>query len=77
MNSVEEDHLVPLTVGGHPTATENLWPQAYGGQYNAHYKDRCERAAGRAVCQGSIGLVGAQRGFAVNWIDWCKQLLGE
>ena len=77
MRSVEEDHLIPLTAGGHPTAVENLWPQAYAGPYDAHYKDRCEVATGRAICQGSIGLVDAQQGFAVNWIDWCKQLIGD
>ena len=77
MRSVEEDHLIPLNVGGHPTAAENLWPQAYGSKYDASYKDRCEVAAGRAVCQGNIGLVDAQRNFAVNWIEWCKQLIGD
>jgi hypothetical protein len=60
-----------------PTAAENLWPQAYGSKYDASYKDRGEVAAGSMVCQGNIGLVDAQRNFAVNWIEWCKQLIGD
>jgi len=77
MGTVEEDHLVPLTIGGHPTAVENLWPEAYIGEYGATYKDNCEVATGRAICSGTVGLVEAQQGFMSNWIDWCKQLMGE
>lgn len=72
---VELDHLIPLIAGGHPTSPENLWPQPYGGEYDARYKDRCEVTTGRAICQGSVGLVEAQKGFSVNWIEWCKQLM--
>jgi hypothetical protein len=77
MSSVEEDHLVPLIAGGHPTAIENLWPQAYNGEYDASYKDNCEVATGRAICNGSVKLLEAQQGFKVNWIEWCKQLTGD
>lgn len=77
MRSVELDHLIPLTAGGHPSSTENLWPQTYGGEYDASYKDRCEVATGKAICQGRVGLVEAQKGFSVNWIEWCKQLTGD
>lgn len=77
MASVELDHLIPLTAGGHPTALENLWPQGYSGEYDASYKDRCEVATGTAICQGRVGLIEAQKGFSVNWIEWCKQLMGD
>ena len=77
MNTVEEDHLVPLIAGGHPTAAENLWPQSYNGEYDASYKDTCEVATGVAICNGSIKLSEAQHGFMTNWIDWCKQLIGD
>lgn len=77
MRSVELDHLIPLTAGGHPTSAENLWPQTYGGEYDASYKDRCEVATGRTICQGRVGLGEAQKGFAANWIEWCKQLIGD
>jgi hypothetical protein len=49
----------------------------FGGEYDASFKDRCEVATGRAICQGSVGLVEAQKGFSVNWIEWCKRLLGD
>jgi hypothetical protein len=77
MRDVELDHLIPLNTGGHPTAIENLWPQAYGGRYDASYKDSCEVATGIAICQRRVGLVEAQQGFATNWIEWCQKLMGE
>ncbi len=77
MRSVELDHLIPLNAGGHPTAVENLWPQSYDGEYDASYKDRCEAATGMAICQGNVGLVEAQKGFAADWIEWCKQLMED
>lgn len=77
MNTVEEDHLVPLTVGGHPTDVENLWPESYSGEYGAIYKDNCEVATGRAICSGGVMLLEAQQGFMVNWIEWCKKLIGD
>jgi hypothetical protein len=77
MNSVEEDHLVPLIAGGHPTAIENLWPQSYSSEYDATYKDNCEVATGKAICNGSVKLLEAQQGFKINWIEWCKQLIGD
>ncbi len=77
MGLVQLDHLIPLTAGGHPTSPDNLWPQTYRGEDNASYKDRCEVATGKAICQGQVGLVEAQKGFAVNWIEWCKQLMGD
>lgn len=73
----EEDHLVPLTAGGHPTAVENLWPQSYNAEYDATYKDNCEVATGRAICNGGVMLLEVQQGFMVNWIEWCKQLIGD
>ncbi len=37
----EIDHLVPVILGGANTIN-NLWPQAYSGQWGAHTKDRLE-----------------------------------
>ena len=42
----EEDHLVPLELGGHPTDPGNLWPEP-GASPNA--KDRFENALHQAV----------------------------
>ena len=31
LGSYEEDHLISLQLGGHPTDPRNLWPEAYAG----------------------------------------------
>lgn len=64
----EEDHLVPLSVGGHPTDPRNLWPEPRNSEWGADRKDRLEFALYRAVCSGDISLAEAQRAFATDWI---------
>lgn len=32
----EEDHLISLQLGGHPTDPKNLWPQPYRIKCGAH-----------------------------------------
>lgn len=61
----EEDHLIPLELGGSPTSPQNLWPEP-GPSPNP--KDDVENAANRAVCDRSITLVAAQQAIAANWI---------
>lgn len=53
----EEDHYVPLEIGGHPTDPRNLWPQPP----EARLKDMLERALNGAVCGGKLTLADAQR----------------
>jgi hypothetical protein len=67
----EEDHLVPLELGGSPTSTANLWPEP-GASPNP--KDAVEDAANRAVCDGSMSLAYAQHAIATNWIALGQQL---
>jgi len=55
----EEDHYVPLEIGGHPTDPHNLWPQPRWGQ-QAAFKDELENALNRAVCGRAITLSAAQ-----------------
>ncbi len=38
----EEDHMLPLELGGHPTDPANLWPQSWDGENGAHAKDKLE-----------------------------------
>jgi hypothetical protein len=38
----EEDHVIPLEVGGHPRDPRNLWPEAYAPSPGAREKDRVE-----------------------------------
>lgn len=53
----EEDHLVPLAVGGHPTDPNNLWPEPWDNTYfDARHKDRLERQVQLDVCSGKLTL---------------------
>lgn len=67
----EEDHLVPLEVGGAPSSPHNLWPE-WGAPPNP--KDEVESAANHAVCSGRMTLAAARQGFEKNWILLGQQL---
>jgi hypothetical protein len=67
----EEDHLIPLELGGSPTSPQNLWPQP-GASPNP--KDAVEDAANQAVCDGQVTLAAAQHSIAVNWVALGEQL---
>ena len=64
----EEDHLIPLEVGGSPTSVKNLWPEPWNTKWNAGKKDSLENTMHRLVCSGAVLLTTAQRVFAANWI---------
>lgn len=63
LSTVEEDHLVPLEVGGNPTSPLNLWPEPWDGARGAHAKDAIENRAHRDLCDGRITLAQAQAVF--------------
>jgi hypothetical protein len=68
LSSYEEDHLVPLELGGSPTDPRNLWPEArvsVGGR--AEDKDRAENAGKVAVCSGLATLAAAQAKIIADW----------
>lgn len=67
----EEDHLVPLELGGAPADPRNLWPEPGG---SPHAKDTVESAARRAVCDGSLPLVAAQAAMAADWVSLGERL---
>lgn len=56
------DHLVPLSVGGHPSS-DNLWLQPLK---EAHEKDKIERKIHSDLCRGKITLQQAQEVF-LKW----------
>jgi hypothetical protein len=60
----EEDHLIPLELGGHPTDPRNLWPQP-GASPNE--KDRIENRLRDLVCAGTVPLARAQAAIAADW----------
>ena len=53
----QEDHLVSLELGGHPTDPRNLWPEPYP---RASEVDRMENDLNAKVCSGSLTLRDAQ-----------------
>lgn len=54
----QEDHLISLGLGGHPTDPRNLWPQPIE---QALRVDGVERELHEAVCSGRMTLAEAQR----------------
>jgi hypothetical protein len=69
----EEDHLIPLEVGGNPTDVRNLWPEPWHSEWSAHRKDELENQLHRMVCDREISLSEAQRAIATNWIEAYKK----
>jgi hypothetical protein len=63
----EEDHLIPLELGGHPTDARNLWPEPRTGLYPATKKDGVENSLHTKVCAGLLTLATAQAAIARNW----------
>jgi hypothetical protein len=57
-SAFQEDHLISLELGGHPTDPRNLWPEPYP---RASSVDRIENELNQLVCTGSITLAQAQR----------------
>ena len=62
----EEDHLIPLAVGGSPRSPKNLWPEPYKGKFGARVKDKLERFLHDRVCDGTVRLSRARKAFR-NW----------
>jgi hypothetical protein len=63
-SNYEEDHLIPLELGGNPTDPNNLWPEP-GASPNT--KDGVENDLNRLVCDGQMPLATAQQRIATNW----------
>lgn len=70
LNDYEEDHFIPLELGGNPTDPKNLWPEPFetsipdGG---AHAKDKVENYLHAEVCSGTLTLDEAQHEIAEDW----------
>jgi hypothetical protein len=68
LSDYEEDHLIPLEVGGDPTNPKNLWPE-YGKIPNP--KDSIENLCHTKVCNGQISLSDAQKEIVTDWYTAC------
>ena len=56
-SAFQEDHLISLELGGHPTDPRNLWPEPYP---RAAHVDTIENELNAQVCDGSLTLAEAQ-----------------
>jgi hypothetical protein len=57
-SNYQEDHLISLELGGHPTDPRNLWPEPYP---RAREVDSIENELNGKVCSGEMSLDDAQR----------------
>jgi hypothetical protein len=70
LRAYEEDHFIPLELGGNPTDPRNLWPEPFetsiadGG---AQAKNLVEVYLHAEVCSGSLTLQQAQREITEDW----------
>ena len=67
LSDYEEDHRVPLGVGGSPADPLNLWPEQRYGPYGANAKDGLEYRVYRDVCDGSLTLAEGRAVFLGDW----------
>ncbi len=69
MRDYEEDHLIPLELGGAPADLHNLWPEPRqpADGWNADLKDDQEGVLHRLVCDGQLSFVEVQRAIAGDW----------
>jgi hypothetical protein len=57
LSDYQEDHLISLELGGHPTDPRNLWPEPYP---RASEVDSIENDLNARVCSGDLSLESAQ-----------------
>jgi hypothetical protein len=77
----ELDHLIPLELGGAPSAVGNLWPEPWekrGARLappgtGAESKDQLENFLNRQVCERHLPLAQARRDFATDWLRAYRQ----
>jgi hypothetical protein len=70
LRDYEEDHFIPLELGGNPTDRRNLWPEPFETSISdggARAKNQVESYLRAEVCSGSLTLEQAQREIAQDW----------
>jgi hypothetical protein len=74
----EEDHLIPLDLGGSPASPRNLWPEPHldPHQWGSRAKDRLEVKMLHLVCKRRLALNAARRMMASDWIATFKRFIG-
>ena len=70
----EEDHLIPLQIGGDPVNPQNLWPEPYtltlvdGRPVGARVKDAFETKLKKQICAGEVSLAEARARIGIDWV---------
>lgn len=80
LRDYEEDHLIPLSLGGSPTDPRNLWPEPRfpADGWTADRKDELEAALALEVCAGEVSLAEAQQAIAHDWREaWQRYVPAE
>jgi hypothetical protein len=67
MKHYEEDHIVPLEVGGNPSSPLNLFPEPRNIKFSSYLKDQLENRIRQLVCSKQITLKAGQAIFLTNW----------
>jgi hypothetical protein len=67
MSDYEEDHFIPLEIGGSADSAANLWPEPYNITYGAKAKDKVENYLHAQICNGGLTLADAQKEMQANW----------
>ncbi|MFE5586700.1 hypothetical protein [Kitasatospora sp. NPDC056531] len=70
----EEDHFVPLELGGAPRDPRNLWPEPRYGSQPAQSKDSVETKLKNAVCGHRVTLAAARSAIASDWTTALSRL---
>lgn len=77
MKDYEEDHIVPLEVGGNPSSALNLFPEPRNIRLGSYVKDQLENRMHQLVCSGQVTLKVAQSVFLTNWEKGYSKYLGQ
>ena len=79
LSHYEEDHLIPLELGGAPSDPRNPWPEPRTPPdgWGADRKDELEFVLNQLVCSRRMPLREAQRAIATNWIAAYLRYVGR
>ncbi len=72
----EEDHRIPIELGGHPRDAKNLWPQSTTIEWNAAAKNKLETYVHGEVCAKRMKLADARAIFQRDWTDVFRSYCG-
>ena len=75
ISDFELDHIIPLSLGGHPRDLTNLELQSWAGERGARRKDALERRLHNLVCRDGMSLNDAQACIAEDWYTCASKYL--